>query len=123
MKITLTQLYTAHARSDQVLLFKHFFGGEVEVTREFALQYASRFDFEWAAKTLLSALARKMYREATASVWKAYDEASKPAWKAYMKTTAPAWTTYRKATASARKEYEEAIAIAFVNAYNFIGRK
>jgi len=123
MKITLTQLYTAHACSDQVLLFKHFFGGEVEVTRELALQYASRFDFEWAAKTLLSSLARKMYREATASVWKAYDEASKPAWKAYIKTTAPAWTTYRKATAPARKEYEEAIAIAFVDAYNFIGRK
>ena len=127
MTITLKQLRLKDACSEQVELFKATFGEKVEVTMDNAVQYADKFDWQWAAEHLLPAPAEKAYWEATAPAREAYWEATAPARKAYQEAKATALKAYReavatagkaywKATATAGKAYQEAVATAFVNA-------
>jgi hypothetical protein len=109
------------------------------VTEKLCIQYVKEFDWNWAAKNLLSEPASKIYDEtrtpalkayieAIASAWKVYDEDTVQASKAYVKARASAWKEYDEARepaskvyvktiASALKAYDEALASAFARAY------
>ena len=63
-KITLEQLKNHGARKSQIELFIATFGREVEVTAEWARQYARTFDFDWACRELLKEGDLKAYWEA-----------------------------------------------------------
>jgi hypothetical protein len=138
MTITLKQLRLKGACWEQAQLFEAAFGEKVEVTMDNAVQYADKFDWQWAAEHLLpapaekayweatapareayweaTAPARKAYQEAKATALKAYREAVATAGKAYWKATATAGKAYQEAVATALKAYQEAVATAFVNA-------
>jgi hypothetical protein len=107
MRITLQQLTDKDACQEQVDLFRALFGDSVDVTEELCASVAGKFDFDWAASSLLAPSARAEYKRATA-----------PAWAEYKRATAPAWAEYKRATAPARDEYERATAVAFAIAYN-----
>ena len=94
MIVTLAQLRKLKACAPQLELFQRQFGTEVAVTRELCLEYASSFDWDWAATRLLSAPAQCAYDEAMAAAGRAYDEAMAPA----------------------RCAYDEALAVAFADA-------
>ena len=74
MIMTLAQLRGLEACAPQLEFFQRQFGTEVAVTRELCLEYASSFDWNWAASRLLSAPARCAYDEAVAPARCAYDE-------------------------------------------------
>lgn len=116
-KITLSQLRKAHACTPQVSLFEATFGEEVEVSAALALKYASKFDFSWAARNLLSPQAYKSFRAAMTPASEAYDIATAPARKAYRAAIASAYKAYDATTASTRKVYLAAMASAD-KAYN-----
>ncbi len=80
MKITKYLLTKHRACRRQVKKFAALFPDGVEPTRELCLAHATSFDWNWAAKELLSY-----------STWRAYDEDTAPARKAYDEAIAPAW--------------------------------
>ena len=55
MKITLAQLKAKNACSDQVTEFERRFGESVEISEAACLAVADAFDWDWAARNLLSA--------------------------------------------------------------------
>lgn len=116
--ITPKMLRSKGACPTQLRIFKERWPEGAEVTLK-NCQEAARLglNFDWAAQSLLSAPARKAYREAIAPAEKAYREAIAPALKAYREAIAPAWKTYKAATAPAWKTYNEGIAPAFYAAW------
>jgi hypothetical protein len=112
--ITADMLREKQACADQLRVFEERFPNGAEVSEALARELALVFDWEWAAKALLSPSASKAYNEATALAWEAYNEATAPASKAYNEATALAWEAYNeaKATAPASKAYNEALALA-----------
>ena len=88
--ITLKMLQDAGACHDQVVLFRKHFGRSVDVTRERCVEFADVFDWDWAARRLLSAPALA-----------AYDAARAPALAAYHAARAPALAAYHAARATA----------------------
>ncbi len=81
--ITYELLSTKGACSSQLKLFKELFPEGAPMTVEAAVSVASKFDFDWAAKKLLSKGGYKAYEEAKVLLWKAYEEAKAPLLKAY----------------------------------------
>jgi len=79
-----------------VELFESLFGAEIEVTRAGCAAVADRFDWEWAAKHLLTA----------------------PALADYERIAAPAWADYERIRDTALADYERIAAWAFCDAYN-----
>ena len=75
MKITLAMLRQHNACADQVALFQQHFGTEVEITESVCVAVAPLFDWEWAARHLLTAPAQDAYDKATASAQDAYNKA------------------------------------------------
>ena len=61
MKLTAKELESKGACASQVALFRSLFGEEVEITEELCAEHASAFDFDWAARNLLTAAALVEY--------------------------------------------------------------
>ena len=127
MRITLEMLKAHKACKNQYKLFAELFADGVEITEELCAKHAQDFDFEWAARHLLSPLMWKAYDEATAPHRKAYEEATAAHRKAYEQAiaahrkaldeaTAPHWKAYDEAIASHRKTFSEALAREFFHA-------
>lgn len=72
--ITVDTLIAKHACKDQVALFREHFPNGAPMTVEGAVAVANVFSWDWAAKHLLSATARKACEDATATARKAYNE-------------------------------------------------
>jgi len=89
MKLNVKTLIEAKACAAQVRLFKDLFPDGAEVSEETAISVASQFDWNWAARNLISASGGEAYEEATAPLWKAYREAVAPLLKTYREAEAP----------------------------------
>lgn len=79
---------------------------------------AGAFNWEWAARNLLSDPAWRAFKRDTATAWKAFMEATDPTWNAYREATdqaaqATAWKAFMEADATAAKAYRKAEATAF----------
>ncbi len=105
MKITYRALKLAGACSKQLNEFKQRFGESVDVTEEACVAVSQEFNWDWAARNLLSQPAWKVYDDAKAYARKAYNDATAPARKAYNAATATAQKAYNDATSHAWKEY------------------
>ena len=110
--ITYQMLEAKGACQGQVILFKEAFPNGAPLTIEAALSVADKFDWDWAARKLLSEKGLKAYSEAEAPAWKAYEEAEALARKAYEEAGALARKAYEEAEALARKAYKEAETLA-----------
>ena len=115
--ITAERLAALGACRTQLASFREMFPEGAPLTVETALSVAGQFDWDWAARHLLSAPALKDYSEATAPALKAYNEATATAWKDYSEATATARKAYNEVDAPALKAYNEATATAFALAY------
>jgi hypothetical protein len=118
--LTAAMLTKKGACANQVEAFSRAFGPDgidlTDTSRDaFIIEVAilAEFDYEWAAKHLLSPKADKAYSEARATAYKAYSEAIAPAYKAYSEAIAPAYKAYSEARATAYKAYSEARAPAY----------
>jgi hypothetical protein len=89
--ITADTLRAKGACQDQIDLFAQLFPDGVHVTVEAAVAVAGQFDWDWAARNLLSKKGMAAYEAAKAPAWAAYEAAEAPAWAAYEAATAPAW--------------------------------
>ena len=74
-KITLAQLTAANACAEALAHFQATVGAEVEITEALAVEQAARWDWDWAARHLLSAQHERVYQEAKAPYERAYEEA------------------------------------------------
>ena len=99
--LTIADLEMVRACEEQVAKFRELFGNEVLVTVELAVQHAADFDWDWAARKLLSAPARAAYNAAVAPEWDAYEASEAAADAAYDAATAAAWAAYEAARAPA----------------------
>ena len=97
--ITYRMLKAKGACYTQVELFKKTFPEGAKLSVELAVSVASKFDFDWAARNLLSEASRAAYEEAVAPLWAAYEEAVAPLWAAYKEAKAPLWAAYEEAKA------------------------
>jgi len=108
--INAKRLQSLKACRTQVQKFQEIFGDtDAPLTVETAIQYATEFDWDWAAQNLLKAPHLKACQEAVASLWKAYDEAEAPLSKAYQEAVASLWKAYDEAVAPLWKAYQEEI--------------
>ena len=110
MRITLEMLKAHKACKNQYKLFAELFPDGVEITEELCAKHAQDFDFEWAARHLLSPPMWKACYEAIARHREAYDEAIAPLLKTLDEATAPHRRVYDEAVAPHRKAFDEAIA-------------
>jgi hypothetical protein len=110
--ITLAQLKSAGACSDQVAIFKVKFGKSVVVTEAVALEVANSFDWNWAAAYLLSAPALAEYERVCAPALAEYERVRAPALAEYERVCAPALAEYERVCAPAWAEYERVSATA-----------
>jgi hypothetical protein len=121
--LTLARLEALNACRPQLAEFKRRFGAGGEATLEKCLSVAQVFDWDWAARYLLSpaakrayneamAPARRAYNEAKAAAGRAYNEAMAAADHAYNEAMAAAWRAYNEAKAPAKRARNEAIAVA-----------
>ena len=117
MIITRKMLRQQHACPNQVARFQELFGDAVEVTVDLAVKHAQDFDWDWAARSLLSAAGYSAYDAAMAEALRAYAAATDEARLAYAAATAEAEhaydaAAYDAATAEARRAYDAARAEA-----------
>ena len=113
MKLTAKDLIATGACSKQVALFrKHFPRGGV-VTLAKVMEVAEVFDWDWAAKHLLTPAATAEYDRASAAAWDEYKRARAPALAEYQRATAPAEAEYQRAIAPAYTEYHRVRAEAW----------
>ena len=110
--LTLQTLIDEHACLSQAELFSNTFGDSVEVTPELCLSVADKFDWDWAARHLLSSVARADYVRATEACADDYDRVTAPAWADYVRATASAQADYNRATAPAWADYGRVMASA-----------
>ena len=104
--LELQTLVNNGACAEQVRLFREKFGESVFVTEDLCVSVAREFDFNWAARHLLSPAALDEYERVTA-----------PAWAEYERVKASARAEYERVTAPALAEYERATAAAFARGY------
>lgn len=104
--ITYQMIEAEGACHSQVDLFKKLFPNGAPLTVEAAMSVADKFNWDWAARKLLSKKG-----------WKAYEEAMAPALKVYREATALDLKEYKEAKATAWEAYKEADALAFATAY------
>ncbi len=100
MQITYQELQAKGACANQLALFKKHFGPSVVVTLEAVLAVADVFNWDWAARNLMSPKACKVYQDAIAPACKVYDDAIAPAQKAYRDAKMPIWKAYEDAIAN-----------------------
>jgi hypothetical protein len=114
--LTLQTLVQKGVCPSQRKLFKKLFGNSVNITPELCAGVAKQFNWDWAAKYLLSAKAWAAYTAASATACAEYRAAIAPAWAAYEAATAAyeaATAAYRAAAAEVDAEYRAATAPAW----------
>ena len=115
--MTSRKLRLAGACSEQIALFKALGGDKKKITAKLCAAHASQFDWNWAARYLLSPEKHAEYERIITQAWAEYRCIIAPAWAEYRRiyalalaeyerTTAPAWAEYERTTAPARAEYE-----------------
>ena len=92
----------------QIELFTKHFADGAPLTVEAALSVSTVFDWNWAAKNLLTALNRDAYDAATKPALEAYNASIKAALEAYIDSIKAADDAYEAAMKSARDAYEAA---------------
>jgi len=111
-QITVTQLKSLEACSDQVQLFEDTFGPVLEVKSLREAKALARkhtvFDTDWASEYLLSSEGYEAYKKAKAPHWEAYEKAVIPYWEAYEKAVIPYWEAYKKARTPHLEAYKKA---------------
>jgi len=117
-QITVVQLKSLGACSDQVQLFEDTFGPVLEVKSLREAKALARkhtvFDTDWASEYLLSSEGYEDYRKATLPHLKAFEKAVIPYWEAYLKAVIPHLEAYRKVVLPHWEAYEKARALVFV---------
>src|SRR6202142_3423436 len=89
--LKLATLIELHACTSQKDLFKEKFGESVEITETLCEGVATLFDFDWAARNLLTAPAYAEYQRVRAQACTEYERVRAPAWAEYERVRAPAW--------------------------------
>ena len=104
MTITAKRLEELGACQCQIATFRAIWGdGPAPMTVEAAVEHAETFNWEWAARYLLTYAARAEYERATASTRAQYDRA-KYERAVFGRATAPAWAECKRACARAFAE-------------------
>ena len=117
MLLTYEMLRAKGACADQADKFRDLFPAGVVLTEALCVAYAKEFEFECAARNLLSASARDAYYKACGTARDAYEEAYTTVQDACGKAIAVAWEAYGKARVTARDAYYKARARA-LDAYD-----
>jgi len=118
MTITAKLLERMDACKDQVAVFRELFSeGAAPMSVDVALQYADRFDWDWAAKRLLKGSERAEYNRVRALALAEYNSVKASARDEYGRVTAPARAEYDRVRASARAEYDRVKASTFARLY------
>ena len=102
MKLYARDLQAAKACPEQVALFRAHFGDGGTVTLAKVRKVAPLFNWDWAARCLLSPAS-----------WAEYERVKVLARAEYDSVTVPAWAEYERVIASARAEYERVTALAW----------
>ena len=89
--LTIKDLRAADACEKQVKLFEQHFGDGGTVTLAKVRKVASLFDWNWAARYLLSPARRAEYERIVAPALAEYERIGAPAWYEYKRTVASAW--------------------------------
>jgi hypothetical protein len=116
--LTLKTLIDKGACDAQVELFRAKFGESVRVTQRLCVSVVDAFDWNWAARHLLSAPALAEYRRVKAAAWAEYRRVKAAAPAEYGRVAAAAWAEYRRVTAAAPAEYGRVTARTFAKLYN-----
>ena len=122
--LTIKDLRVAGACEKQVKLFEQHFGDGGTVTLAKVRKVASLFDWNWAARYLLSPARRAEYERVRDSALAEYERVRAPALAEYEgirasalaeyeHVRAPAWAEYKRVRAPAWAEYERFIASAW----------
>ena len=96
MKLYARDLQAAKACPEQVALFRAHFGDGGTVTLAKVRKVALLFNWNWAARFLLSPASRAEYEHVRASALAEYDSVRASAWAQYGRVTASAWFAGRK---------------------------
>src|SRR3990167_2306304 len=98
--LTLQQLQDHRACSDQIQLFRKLFDESAIVTVKACVAVADKFNWEWAARHLLKAIARAEYNRVKDPARKKYYWVVDLAWAEYKQVTDPAWAEYQRIQAA-----------------------
>jgi cell division septum initiation protein DivIVA len=115
--LTLDTLRAKNACAGQLAEFRARFGDSVDVTPGLCESVAPVFNWDWAARNLLTASARAEYERVRAAALAEYERVTASAWAEYERVTAPALAEYERVRASAWAEHQRARARAFGEAY------
>ena len=118
MKLTLRQLQDSDACPNEIEIFQELFGDEVEVTEELCVKHASKFDWGWAARALLTKEQRAAFDNVTKPAGDAFILVTEPAWCALGIATKRAQHAFDLATEPARTTFNLVSSRAFAQAYN-----
>ena len=134
MKLTAQMLRKKGACDEQVELFVELFGESANVTQKLAMTHATKFDWDWAAKKLLSRAKYTEYYKVCGAAWAEYRKVRGPALAEYRKVCGAAalaefdkvrdaaWAEYDKVCGPALAEYRRVCGPAWARAYNGGGR-
>ena len=114
MTITAERLERLGACQEQIEKFRQIWkDGPAPMTVESAVENADAFNWDWAARYLLTPDNQDEYKRAIAPAGAEYERAEAPAMAEYKRAIAPAWAEYERAEAPAGAEYERATASAW----------
>ena len=113
MKLTSRLLKSKGACTEQVDLFRELGGDKVPITLALVEEHASKFDWNWAARHLLSEAYWAEYEHVQRSAWAEYERVKGLAWAEYERVTGPALAEYEHVRRLAWAEYERACAKTF----------
>ena len=116
--LTLQTLIDKGACYAQVELFRAKFGESVRVTQRLCVSVADAFDWNWAARHLLSKPAQAKYGRVTAAALAEYKRVTAPAQAKYERVTAAAGAECWRVRAPALAEYGRVTARTFAKLYN-----
>ena len=91
MKLYARDLQAAKACPEQVALFRAHFGDGGTVTLAKVRKAALLFNWDWAARFLLSPASRAEYARVKVLARAEYDSVTVPAWVEYERVRASAW--------------------------------
>ncbi len=84
--LTLETLKLMNACYGQALLFQELFGDSVEITPELCIKHANDFDYNWAARNLLSKTGYDKYLIEKNAAWDKYRSEKNAAWDKFRAT-------------------------------------
>ena len=114
--VTLAQLKSLDACLGEAQRFAELFGDSVTVTRELCVNHAGDFDWQWAARNLLSNTQRDVYYAQRKRLWDAYYAQVKALWDAYCAQLKPLDDAYIAQAKPLADSYYAEVANAFYDA-------